>query len=164
MIVLGIHIHSPMGLHEDRRSSFKILAMRAMFSRVFVIVDLLLLCSSRIDSPPSENALYQQNTVARCTAITINFMNHFKCFVALKPIFQQKRIAARCLIVFSITIYDMDKTDKLHHIVNMYFTVNSSSWNLAFVEKRVYWQSFPSFVEIALLVLCFRSIVAKLTG
>ncbi len=47
----------------------------------------------------------------------------------------------------------------------MYLTVNSSSWNLACVEKKgVYWQTSPCFMEIALLVLCFRSVVAKLTG
>ncbi len=46
----------------------------------------------------------------------------------------------------------------------MYLTVNGSNWNLACVEKRVYWQTSPSFMEIALLVLCFCSVVAKPTG
>ncbi len=46
----------------------------------------------------------------------------------------------------------------------MYLTVNGSSWNLACAEKRVYCWTSSSFMEIALLVLCFRSIIAKLTG
>ncbi len=39
-------------------------------------------------------------------------------------------------LFFSITIDDMDKTDKFRHIANMYFTVNSSSLNLACARKR----------------------------
>ncbi len=45
----------------------------------------------------------------------------------------------------------------------MYFTANSSSWNLACAEKMIYWQTSPSFMEIALLVVRLRSVIAKLT-
>ncbi len=66
-IVFGVPIHSAMSVHEDRLSFFKISAARAMFSCILVIVGLLLTCSSQIDSRPSENVLYQWNTVAQCT-------------------------------------------------------------------------------------------------
>ncbi len=136
-----------------------------MFVRVPVIISLPLLCSSQIDSHPSKNTLYQQNTVARHTADTPwTFWIISNVFVALEPVFQQKWIASHCSIVFSVTIYDTDKTDKLRHIANMYLTVNGSSWNLACMEKRICWQTSPSFKEIALLVLCFHSVVVKLTG
>ncbi len=82
--------------------------------------------------------------------------------MVLKPALQQKRITASCSIVFSITIYDTDKTDKLHQIVNMYLTVSGSSWNLTCVERSIYWWTFPSFMEITLLVH-FCSVIAKLT-
>ncbi len=95
--------------------------------------------------------------------LTINFWIISNVFVAWKPAFQQKQIAARFSVVFSITIYNTDKTDKLRHIANMYLTVNSLSWNLACMEKRVYWRISPSFTEIALLVLCFHIVVLKLT-
>ncbi len=112
-----------MSLHEDRRSSFKISAVWTMFSCVLVIVRLLLLYSSRIDSYPPENVLYQRNTIARYTADSpYTFWIISNVFVALKPAFQQKRIAACCSVVFSITIYDTDKTDKLHRIAIMYLT------------------------------------------
>ncbi len=45
----------------------------------------------------------------------------------------------------------------------MYLIVNGSSWNLAYLEKTVYGRIFSSFMEIMLLVLYFRTIVAKLT-
>ncbi len=61
-------------------------------------------------------------------------------------------------------IYDTDKTDELHHVMNMYLTVNISSWNLACTVKRVYWRASPSFMEIMQLVLCFHSIIVKLIG
>ncbi len=47
--------------------------------------------------------------------------------------------------------------------LGMYHTENSSSWNLTRAEKRVFSQTPPSFMEIALLVLSFRSVVTKLT-
>ncbi len=84
--------------------------------------------------------------------------------MALKPAFQQKRIAACCSTVFPITIYDVDETDKLRYVANMYLTANGSSWNLTCTEKMVYWRTSLSFMEIALLVLCFRSVVEKFTG
>ncbi len=90
-----------MSLHEDRRSSFKISATRAMFSRVLVVVGLPLLCSSWIDSHPSENMLLpMKHSSTMYSRLTINFLNHFKCFCGIKPAFQQKRIAARCSVVF----------------------------------------------------------------
>ncbi len=52
-----------------------------------------------------------------------NFLNHFKCFCSIKLAFQQKWISACCSIVSSITINDTDKTDKLHHVANMYLIV-----------------------------------------
>ncbi len=96
--------------------------------------------------------------------LTINFLNHSNVFVALKSPFQQKQITARCSTVFSITIYDADKIDKLRLVANMHLTANGSSWNLAYAENRVYWQTSPSFMEMALLILLVRIVVAKLTG
>ncbi len=95
--------------------------------------------------------------------LTINFLNHFKCFRDIKTGFPATTNCCTLFNSFSITIYDTDKTDKLRHVANMYLTVNSSNKNLAWVQ-RVYWRTSPSFMEITLLVLCFRSIVAKFTG
>ncbi len=66
-IVFGITICSARSLHVDRRSSFKISTMQAMFSHVLVVAGLPLLCQSQIDSHPSENTLHQRNIIARCT-------------------------------------------------------------------------------------------------
>ncbi len=145
-----------MNVHEDRWSFFKICAVWAIFSCILV-VGLPLFCSSKIDSHPSENTLYQWNHCSTMySRLTINVLNHFKCFCSIRTSFPAKTNRCTLFNCFSITIYEMDKTDKLHHVANMYLTVNSSSWNLA-------WQTSISFMEIALLVLCFRSTVAKLT-
>ncbi len=94
--------------------------------------------------------------------LTINFLNYFKCFCGIKTGIPAKMTRCMLFNCFSITIYNTDKTDKLHHIVNMYLTVNGSGWNLACVEVKVYWQTSPGFMKKALLVLCFPSVVAKL--
>ncbi len=62
--------------------------MPAVFSHVLVIVGLPLLCLSQIDSRPSENPLYQWNTVARCTRDKL--FNHFKYFCGIKTSFSVK--------------------------------------------------------------------------
>ncbi len=165
-IVFGMPLHSALSLHEDRRSSFKILAMWAMFSHIPVIVGLPLLCSSQIDSRLSEDVLYHRNTVTQCTADPLQtFWIISNVFVALKPAFQPKQIAARCSIVFSITIYDTDKTNKLCHILNIYtllWMVGVENWN---AEKKFYWRTSLSFMKIALLTLYFHGIVLqKLPG
>ncbi len=95
--------------------------------------------------------------------LTINFLNHFKCFCGIKMGFPAKTNRYMLFNCFPITIYDTAKTDKLHHITNMFFTANSLGLNLVCAEKRVYQWTSPSFMKIALLLLCFRSIVAKLT-
>ncbi len=56
--------------------------------------------------------------------LAINFLNHFKCFCGIKTGFPAKINNCTCSIVFSITIYDTNKTDKLRHVVNAYLTMN----------------------------------------
>ncbi len=77
-------------------------------------------------SPFKKHVVLTKHCSTMYSRLTINILNQ-NVFVALKPTFQQKRITARCSIVFSITIYDTDKTDKLCHIVNMYLIVNGLS-------------------------------------
>ncbi len=94
----------------------------------------------------------------------VSWRSCYLVFVALNPTFQKKQIAASCsIIVFSIKIYDTNKTDKLHHIANKFLTVNGSNWSLACAKKRVYWRTSPSFMEIKLLILYFRDVVTKRT-
>ncbi len=53
--------------------------------------------------------------------------------------------------LFGALVYTMlntDKMDKLRHVANMYVTMNCSSCNLACAEKKVYWQTSISFIEI----------------
>ncbi len=76
-----------------------------MFLHVLVVISLPLPCSSRIDSCPSENVLYQRNTVARCTADTINFLNHFKSFCGIKIVFPGK--TNRCTLFNCFLHYDL---------------------------------------------------------
>ncbi len=99
MIVFGIPVHSAMSLHKNQRPSFKISATRATtFLRVVVIVGLLLFCSSRINSRPSENALYQRNTSTMYSKLNINFLNHFNCFCGIKTGFPTK---TKCCMLFN---------------------------------------------------------------
>ncbi len=63
--------------------------MWAILSRVLVLVGFPLLCSSQIDSHPSENVLYQHCSTMY-NRLTINFLNHFKCFYGIETGFQEK--------------------------------------------------------------------------
>ncbi len=45
----------------------------------------------------------------------------------ISPVYGHSLSWKSCSVVFSITMYDTDKTDKLRHIANMYLTVNSSN-------------------------------------
>ncbi len=91
--------------------------------------------------------------------LTINLWIISNVFVTLKLVFSKNELLPIVQLFFPLR-FMTHKTDKLYNIANMYLIVNSSSWNLACLEQRVYW----SFTEIALLVLCFRSIVPNLTA
>ncbi len=150
-----------MNVHKDQWSSFKISAMQAMFLCILVIVCLSLLC-------PSWNRL---SPFWKCVVPTKHCSTMYKTFwiisnvsVALKPAFQLKQIAARCSIVFSVTIYGKDKTDKLTLCREYLPRCERVELKFGVHGEKGLLTNFPSFMEIALLVLGFRSVVEKLNG
>ncbi len=93
----------------------------------------------------------------------INFFNHFKCYSGIKTGIPAK---TNCCTLFNCFFhYDVWHGQNRQVTSHRKYVPHYEQFelNLACMEKRVYWWTFPSFVEIALLVLYFRSIIAQLT-
>ncbi len=89
--------------------------------------------------------------------LTINFLNHFKCFCDIKTCIPAKR--NRCTL-FNCFFHYHSRHRQNRQVTSHREYVLHCEW----FELKLGIQTSPSFMEITLLVLCFRTVVAKLTG
>ncbi len=74
-----------------------------------------------------------------------HFLNHFKCFCDIKTNFPAKTNHRTLFHRFFITIYDMEKTDKLRHIENTHLNVKRFELKLGMCEEEGLLINFPKF-------------------